>query len=264
MVRSILLSFTNENLLYPGHYVGMENYRYIVDNGGLVQSLIVTLIYVAAVSTVSLAIGLIAALVVEQLRSSKLIARTLLTLPWVVPTLVTALLFAYIFSVHTGIINSLLSYVGLHPRGWLTNNTLALVSVSLVTAWYLFPFAMLVLLAAIQSVSSELYEAASLDGASYRIMAQRITIPAISPTIRIVALFLVIWAFQQFQIIWILTEGGPINGTNVLIINLYKTGFVSNNIGQAAAIGVIGLVLSALITTAFFLMGSPMKQRNAS
>lgn len=266
MGRSVWLSLTNENLLYPGRYVGLENYRKLFSRGDITHSLITTLVYVACVSVVALGLGLAGALFVDRLKSksARATVRTLLTLPWVVPTLVIGLLFSIILSLNTGVVNSLLSNVGIGPIGWLTGDRIALISVTLVTAWNLFPFAMLVNLAALQSVPSELYEAAMLDGANYRNIVRRIILPYIRPTVKVVALFLVIWAFQQFQIIWFLTQGGPINGTDVLIIKLYKTGFIGDDLGTASAIGVVGLILSIIVTSIFFAIASPMRRSEVS
>jgi multiple sugar transport system permease protein len=261
IARSVWLSLTNQSLLGTGHYVGLSNYRALIRDGSLQQSLAVTAIYVICVSAFAMAVGLGSALFVDRLRTARTLVRTVLTLPWVIPTLVIGLLFSVILSVHTGVVNSILTDLGLGRVGWLTSDRMALLSVILVTVWNLFPFAMLVSLAALQSVPTEYYEAAMLDGASYLVIVRRIILPYIRPTLHVVGLFLVIWAFQQFQIIWLLTEGGPINGTNVLIIDLYKTAFVGDQIGTAAAIGVVGLVASTLVTLLFFAVDSPMRRK---
>jgi multiple sugar transport system permease protein len=159
-----------------------------------------------------------------------------------------------IFDPQIGVLNYLLHFVSLPKVGWVTDNNVALWSVAAVTAWTVYPFVVLVTLAALQSVQADLYDGAAVDGASAWQMLRYVVIPAILPTLAIVALFVVIWSFQLFQVTWVLTEGGPINATNFLIINLYKVAFIDQNLGPAAAIGVVGLLFSSCATVAFFVL----------
>jgi len=170
------------------------------------------------------------------------------------PTLVVGLLFALIFDPNIGVLNYVLHFAGIGKIGWVTNNSLALWSVAAVSVWTVFPFVMLVTLAALGSVEGELYDESAVDGASVWQTLRFVTLPTIAPSLRIVALLTVIWSFQLFQVTWVLTEGGPINGTNFLIINLYKTGFIDQQLGSAASIGVIGLGFSVCATVAYFLL----------
>lgn len=261
MARSIWLSFTNTNILAPNSstFVGLANYRGLFSSEGIGQSLIVTGIYVAGVTAAALLIGTASAFVLERVQFGRSLLRTLIAMPWMIPGVVIGLLFAIILDAHVGVLNALVSLAGFARVGWLTSNNLALFSVVCVTAWNMFPFVMLVVLAAMQSVPRELHESASLDGAGYWQNVRWVLLPSIMPTIRIASLFLVIWAFRDFQIIWLLTEGGPTNGTNVLVINLYRSAFLNDQLGSAAAIGVVGLLFSSIVTAAFFLIHPPLR-----
>lgn len=254
MGRAVYLSLTNTNLLSPTNssYVGLANYRTLFAGGAIDNTLKVTAIFVVVVSLGAMLAGVVAALLIEGVKRGRTALRLLLALPWAIPSLVAGLLFALIFDQRIGVVNRLLVKVGAAPVGWLTNDTLALWAVIFVTVWNLFPFVMLVTMAALAAVPSELAEAAAVDGAGYWETTRRITLPSIAPTLRVIAVFLVIWAFQQFQVIWIMTQGGPINGTDILSIDLYRRAFLEDNLGPAAALGVVGLIPAIAITVIYF------------
>lgn len=258
--KAIWISLTSTDLLSPTHnvYVGLQNYQSLLDGGILQHTLWLTIIFVAAVSVFSMVVGVGAALLVETLIAGKATARTLLALPWTIPSVVIALLFDLILDQRVGVVNQILQLGNLPPVSWLTSDTMALVSVVGVTVWNFFPFVMLVTIAALQTVPPELSESASVDGAGRWAMARQITLPYIMPTLQVISLFLVIWAFQQFQVLWIMTQGGPINGTDVVSIELYKTAFLFNDLGRASAIGVIAMIPALLITLFYFRVAKPI------
>jgi len=261
--KAIWISLTSTDLLSPtkNEYIGLKNYQSLLDGGILQHTLWLTVIFVAAVSVLSMVVGVGAALLVETLVTGKATARTLLALPWTIPSVVIALLFDLILDQRIGVVNQILQLGNLPPINWLTDDTVAMVSVIGVTVWNLFPFVMLVTMAALATVPGELSESASVDGAGRWAMARHITLPYILPTLQIVSLFLIIWAFQQFQILWIMTQGGPINGTDVVSIELYRTAFLFNDLGRASAIGVVAMIPALLITLFYFRVAKPMVTR---
>lgn len=254
MGKAIWLSLTTTNLLSPtdSQFIGLANYDSLFAGGAIDNTLEVTAIFVVTVSIGSMVVGMVTALLIETVNRGRSILRVLLALPWAIPSLVAGLLFSLIFDQRIGVVNRLLVMVGLPSVGWLTNDTLALWTVMLVTIWNLFPFVMLVTMAALSAVPSELADAAMVDGAGYWQTTWRITLPTIAPTLRVIAVFLVIWAFQQFQVIWIMTQGGPIQGTDVISIDLYRKAFLEDNLGPAAALGVIGLIPAVAVTIIYF------------
>ena len=126
-------------------------------------------------------------------------------------------------------------------ENWLDSPSLALPAILLTTVWQIFPFASVVLLAALQGVSSELREAAVIDGADRLSVFKAVVWPTIQPTVALLALFITIWSLRRFDLIWLMTQGGPIGATNTLVIELYRQGFVYRQLGLAAAVGMIGL-----------------------
>jgi multiple sugar transport system permease protein len=256
MVRTIWESLTNTSLLNPtgGTFVGIANYEQLIQNGTLAQSLYVTVMYVLLTVSVAMLLGVACALLVEHMSVGQSIAKSALALPWAIPMIATGILFTVILDPDIGIANRLLREVGLPSVGWLTNNTVAFFSVSAVTVWTLFPFVMLITVAAMKGIPRDLYDAVSVDGASAWTTFRAVTLPGIAPTLRIVTVLEVIWAFQQFQLAFVLTGGGPINGTNFLVINLYKTAFDGNQLGLASAIGVVGLLLASVFVVAYLLL----------
>jgi multiple sugar transport system permease protein len=262
--KAIWLSLTTTNLLTPtsSSFIGLSNYQHLFDAGTIQHTLWLTAIFVFAVTLGSMLAGVASALLVETLVAGKATARTLLALPWTIPSVVIALLFTLIFDQRIGVNNRLLEMVGQPAVNWLTDDTIALGTVVGVTVWNLFPFVMLVTLAALQTVPAELYDAASVDGAGRWDTARLITVPFIAPTLQVISLFLIIWAFQQFQVLWIMTQGGPINGTDVISIELYRTAFLSDDLGSASAIGVIALIPALAITLVYFRVARPVGARS--
>jgi multiple sugar transport system permease protein len=255
MIQAFFISLTSANLLSPteGTFIGLANYRNALGSPELWHSIAITVLFAVVVSVAALLAGLGCALLLNGWTIGRGALQALLAVPWTIPSLVAGLLFVLIFDPHTGVLNYVLSQVGLPQVGWLTNDNVAFWSVSVETVWALYPFVMLVSLAALRAVPSDLYDAAAVDGAQGWALLRWVTLPSISPTLRIVSLFLVIFAFQQFQAIWVMTEGGPIHGTNFLVINVYKTAFVNDDLGQASTVGVIGFVLSAIVTISYFI-----------
>ena len=256
MGRTIWYSLTNAVLTSPtsGSFVGLANYRELLSSGQLGQSLYITLMYVLVVTTASMVLGVGCALLLERVKVGRRVLRTALALPWAMPTIATGVFFSIAFDPNVGILNILLGRLHLSPVPWLTSNDVAFWSVCLVTVWTLFPFVMLVSVAALQGVPKVLYDSASIDGASTWAQLRYVTLPTIAPTLRIVTVFEVIWTFQLFQIAYVLTGGGPINGTNFLVINLYKTAFDNQQLGSASAIGVVGLMLAAVVVAIYMLV----------
>ena len=150
--------------------------------------------------------------------------------------------------------NAGLRALGIGEQGWLIDPALGLLSVSIASIWKVFPFVMLVVLAALQSVPAELREAARVDGADALNVFKSAVVPHVIPTIRVVALLMTIWSIRRFEIIYLLTGGGPIDATNTIVISVYREAFQNSDLGRAAAIGILGLCLSMVVTVVYFLV----------
>ncbi|TDD87686.1 sugar ABC transporter permease [Actinomadura darangshiensis] len=254
LLDGVWLSFTDTQLLNPtgGVYTGTGNYSSLFSDSAFVHSLLITVIYSAATVIGALVVGTTAAVAINGAFRGRALARAILTFPWAVPTVAAALIFAWIYNKDSGVLNHALSGAGLGGRGWLVDPTWSLFAVTLASVWKVFPFVMLVVLAALQSVPDELYEAARVDGADALNRFRTVALPFLMPTLRVTALLMTIWSFRRFEVIWLLTQGGPVDSTNALVINVYREAFVNSDLGRSAAMGVVGLVLSTIVTVIFF------------
>ena len=133
-------------------------------------------------------------------------------------------------------------------ENWLDNASLALPAILITTIWQIFPFASVVILAALQGVSEELRDAAVIDGADRLSVFRAVVWPTIQPSVMLLALFITIWSLRRFDLIWLMTQGGPIGATNTLVIELYRRAFVYRDLGQAAAVGMVGLSIAIIVT----------------
>jgi multiple sugar transport system permease protein len=255
LLEGLWLSFTDSKLLDPtgGEWIGGGNYDALFADPRFFSTLGVTLVYSLATVAGSLVLGTAAAVLLNDRFRGRTVARAILTFPWAAPTVAVALIFVWIFNNEDGILNHLTGAIGLGRHGWLTDPAFSLPAVVAVSVWKVFPFVLLVVLAALQAVPKELLESAVVDGAGPRTIFRRITWPFLLPTLRVVALLMTIWSFRRFEIIWLLTQGGPVDSTNTLVIDVYREAFLNSDLGRSAATGVVGLGLSALATIVFAL-----------
>jgi multiple sugar transport system permease protein len=255
LLEGLWLSFTDSKLLDPtgGEWIGGGNYEALFADPRFFATLGVTLFYSLATVAGSLILGTTGAVLLNERFRGRTAARAILTFPWAAPTVAVALIFVWIFNNEDGILNHLTGSIGLGRHGWLTDPSFALAVVIAVSVWKVFPFVLLVVLAALQAVPKDLLESAVVDGAGPRTIFRRITWPFLLPTLRVVALLMAIWSFRRFEIIWLLTQGGPVDSTNTLVIDVYREAFLNSDLGRSAATGVVGLGLSAFATIAFAL-----------
>ena len=255
VLKGLDLSFTNTQLLNPsgGSYVGFANYQALLGSNVFLNSVVTTVIYSLVTVVGSLVLGTASAVVLNRAFPGRIVARAIIVMPWAVPTVAVVLVFRWIYNDTSGIANQALSVLGIGARGWLTDPHYGMASVLIATIWKVSPFVMLVMLAALQSVPDELYEAARIDGADAYSTFKSIVLPFLAPTLRIVALLMTIWSFRRFEIIWLLTGGGPVDATDTVVINVYRQAFTNSQLGVAATVGVLGLLLSLIVTVIYFL-----------
>jgi multiple sugar transport system permease protein len=256
LLQELRLSVSNTSLLNPSrfNFVGFNNFLRLFRDEAFVGSVQVTTIYVICCVVGTIGLGLIAALLMDRSFRGRSAARSLLIIPWAAPPVAIALIFRWLLNGQYGIINRGLEPLGLAPAEglWLDNPTLALFTVTCITIWQLFPFTAVVILAALQAVPKELREAAQIDGAGLFVQFQAVTWPVIRPTVSLLALLMTIWSIRRFELIWLLTQGGPVGSTNTLVVDLYRRGFVLNKLGEAAAVGIVGMAISIVITIIYF------------
>lgn len=256
LIRGVLLSFTATKLVNPsgGRPIGLENYEYLLSSDKFWASVGTTLLYTLFTVIFSVSIGTAGAILLNQAFKGRAIVRAIATIPYAVPTVAAALIFVWIYNNESGILNKTSMALGLGQHGWLIDPQYGLFAVTLATVWKLFPLVMLVMLSALQSVPQELREATWVDGATKFQSFRAVTLPHIMPTIRVITLLMTIWSIRRFEIIFLITGGGPLDVTNTLVVNVYRTAFQDQNLGRAAAIGALGLVLSLLVTVVYFVI----------
>lgn len=264
LLKGLDLSFTNTRLLNPtaGRYIGVDNYDHLLGSGAFFKSVVTTLIYTAFTVVLSLALGTVSAFVINRYFPGRTLARAVMVMPWAVPTVAVALVFRWIYNDSTGVANDASSALGLGEHGWLTDPAFGMPSVVIATVWKVTPFVMLVVLAALQSVPEDLYEATRIDGADSYSTFKLVVLPFLLPTLRVVALLMTIWSFRRFEIIWLLTGGGPVDATNTIVIDVYREAFHNSQLGLAAAAGMLGLVLSLVVTAIYFVVEQRANKQN--
>lgn len=254
LLKELMLSFTDASLLSPNSasFVGWENYRTLLEDSSIHEVFYITAIYTVSCVVLSISLGLGAALLLDKAFRGRGLVRALVTIPWAAPPVAVALIFIWIYNGQYGIFTHLLQWLGLGgDRSWLDAPGLALPAILITTIWQIFPFSSVVLLAALQGVPEELREAAIIDRADRLNQFRAVVWPVIRPTVALLTLFITIWSLRRFDLIWLMTQGGPTGATNTLVIELYRNAFVNFDLGSAAALGMIGVGIALVITLAY-------------
>lgn len=246
LIETIRLSFTDATLGGEA-WVGVANYAALFADPKFWQTVGRTFYWMALAVSLKLIVGLIGASLLNAAIPGKALFRVLVMPPWVIPVAIGVIGWKWMYNGYFGLISGLLQEFGLVQDrvALLATKTSAFYSAIVTDVWVGTPMVTLFFLAAMQGVSKDLYEAAWVDGASRWYRFRRITIPQIMPVIVSMALLSAIWTFNSFEIIWILTEGGPRGATTTLIIDTYKVAISSQRFGEGAARAVVIVVLLA-------------------
>jgi multiple sugar transport system permease protein len=234
-------------------WVGLANYQRMFSDPEFWMVMRTTLIFTVLVIVVAIGAGLGTALLFNRPFRFRPMARAALMLPWAFPEVPVVMIFVWILSPQFGVVNVLvrmLPGVTENPQ-WLQVPTLAMGWVVLISSWKVFPFYSLVILAALQSVPQELYEAAEVDGASRLQLFWHITVPGIRTTLELLVVLASIFSFKQFTIIYLMTGGGPSGATETIVMRIFNTAFRFYDYSYATALGVAGFVVSLIITSFF-------------
>ncbi len=252
LIYSLGLSFFRVRLGRPAQFIGLENFARIFSDYKLGNSLRITLLYVAITVSIQLTLGILIALLFNQEMRGKNIFRALLILPIFCTPVAVGYLGLTIFYEEGGPINSILmSLFGLKIP-WLSNPTWAWVAVLLLDIWQWTPFCFLVILAGLQALPDEIYDAAYIDSSSEWEILRKITFPLIQPTIVIVLLLRLIESFKIFDVVYSLTGGGPGTATEVYSLYTYRTGMKFFDLGYASALGYLLLAIVIVIINFLF------------
>ena len=219
-------------------FVGLRNFIRNADSTIFTRTVQNTFIYTAAATVLKLGFGMGLALVLNNTFRGKGLVRAAFLLPWIIPTVLSTLAWLWMFDATFSVINWCLRYVGLVQRGinWLGDPVLAMLSIIVVDTWRGVPFFAISLLAGLQTISQDLYDVAAIDGANAPQRFRYITVPMLKPVLLVVLLFSIIRTFADFQLVYVLTRGGPVNSTHLLATLAYQVGVVSGQLGEGAAI----------------------------
>src|SRR5690606_11519723 len=251
LAQEVYLSFTRTSLLNPSRstWVGLDNYARIFADDGFHRTLLITLIYVVACVVGSVGAGLLVALLLNRGFRGRGVLGALVVVPWAAPGIAAALLATWMLSPRYGTVNRFLDAIGLGVPGGaiLDSPTYALPAILVTTVWQLFPLTSVVLLSALQAVPKDLTEAAIMDGAGRWWTFRAVTWQVIKPTVGLLALLMTIWSIRRFELIWLMTKGVPVGSTETLVIDLYAQAFYSKQLGTAAALGMVGVLISLTV-----------------
>jgi len=250
LLYGVYISGFNANLLNKWDFVGLKYYIQILSDTEFLNKIWITLKYAALVVAGNFVVGMSLALLLNREIKFRLLFRAILILPWLFPDVVVALLWKWLYNPLYGLFNYLLQSLHLikTPIEWLDSQHFALFGVAIASVWKGYPLVMIMLLAGLQSISKDLYEAAEIDGCNKWQLFRHITIPGLMPVTLVVLILETVWWFKHFTIVWLLTAGGPINVTSVVSIDIYRTAFQSFQFGRASAMAVIVFVICLLMS----------------
>lgn len=256
LLRTIYLSFfltdaSGETTVF----IGWENYINLFTSPIFLQSIKSTFLFVLYTVPITVIVALFLAVIANEKLKGVGIFRTLYSSTMGISVAAASVFWLYLFHPSIGLLNILLEGIGLKEIGWLTDPTWALIGISITTIWMNIGFTFLILLGGLQSIDSHLYESADIDGAGYFYKLWRITIPMLSPTLFFVVTVTIINAFQTFGQIDILTQGGPVNSTNLIVYSIYREAFVNYKFGSASAQAVLLFLLILIMTFLQFRIG---------
>jgi multiple sugar transport system permease protein len=263
LITALITAFYKQSLVEPGReFVGFQN---IVDvlTGEFFPLLTQTLVFTLGTTIAPFVIGFGLALALNtRIRGAKVL-RGLMLIPWLIPGVVVSFLWMWIFNANYGVLNAALETVGLidSPQAWLANPTTAMIAVIVAKTWQSFPWMMVMLLAGLQTVPIELHEAAEIDGAGTIRRFFSITVPQMSGIIGLVILLEFIWNFQHFDIIYVLTGGGPAGSTQTFATAVYETAFDGFDLGHAGAIGLLWMILLMVLVVVYVRLSEKGEKR---
>ena len=260
----VWLSLTDTKIGRSGVFIGTENYEWLWDDSVFWLSVFNTLLYTIVASAIKFAVGLYLALLLNENLPFKAILRALVLIPFIVPTVLLAIAFWWIYDSQFSIVSWTLRHLGLIASNidFLGDTWNARWSVIFANIWRGVPFVAITLLAGLQTVSPSLYEAATIDGASAWQRFRYITYPLLTPIIAVVMTFSVLFTFTDFQLIWVLTRGGPVNATHLMATLSYQRAIIAGQLGEGAAIStaMIPFLLAAILISWFGLQRRKWQQ----
>lgn len=252
-VSVLIYSFQKRDLTNPAEsgFAGLENFAGVLSSSGVSYSLWLTILLVVVTVLVEFVLGVLAAALLWRPLPASRLTLSLLVMPFAATPVAAYLAWRLMLNPDGGQINTALEAIGLPALSWTSEPALAVVSIILVDVWQWTPFVTLIMVAGLQSLPSETFEAASLDGASAWQRTVRVALPMLKPLIAFVITFRAIDAVRTFDLIWLITQGGPGSATESLTVRIYREAFTNLDIGQASALGLLVLILIMVLGRVF-------------
>ena len=258
------LGFTDARIGRAGHWVGLENFESLLDDALALLSLFNTLFYTVVASVVKFMLGLWLAMLLNRSLPCKAFLRAVVLLPFIVPTALSAIAFWWIYDAQFSVVSWAFARMGVidHYINFLGDPWMARMSVIIANVWRGVPFVAICLLAGLQTISPSLYEAASLDGATEWQKFRYVTLPMLTPIIAVVMTFSVLFTFTDFQLIYVLTRGGPLNATHLMATLSFQRAIPGGNLGEGAALAIamVPFLLAAILFSYFGLQRRAWQQ----
>lgn len=244
VICSFGLSFAKWDLLNPIEFVGFANYSELFKDGLFYKILLNTVVFAFSTSILGVIIPLILAAILNSKIRGAEFYKTAYFLPFITPMVVVGIVWAWVFDPNIGLLNQVLH---IHIN-WLYDSKFAMPALIIVSVWKLIGYNMIIFLSSMSAISQSLFEAAKIDGANTFQIFKNVTVPLLSPTIFFVVIITAISSFQVFDLIYLMTQGGPFDSTNVLVYAIYKNAFEYFNVGKASAIAYVLFVIILVLT----------------
>ena len=240
-------------------WVGLANFVSAFSNEQVWSSLWTTLLFAAVCVSAEMVLGIALALALEHPVRGMAIFRTIFILPMMIAPIAVGLAWRYMFDAQFGLINAVLGLFGIQAMTWLADPTLAFIAIVIADIWQWTPFVFIMMLAALAGVDSAVLEAARIDGARWWQQIFLVKLPMVMHVIAITLMMRLIDAFRVLEVVYVLTFGGPGNSTEILALHIYKTAFVGQQMGVAAAVSVLLLVVVAGLSGGALRLSNPLK-----
>jgi multiple sugar transport system permease protein len=253
LLNSMVMGFMEKSLVYPGEaFVGFKNIERFLRRD-FVETLQITLIFTLGATIMPFMIGFGVALLLNTPIRGRGLLRGMFLLPWLIPSVIVSFLWMWIFNANYGVLNGALRSAGFISQNinWLGDKHFAMWAVILAKTWNTFPWIAVMILAGLQTIPSELYEAAAIDGANRFQRFWNITVTQLRGVITTVLLLSFIWNFQHFETIYVMTTGGPAGATTTFSVAVYQMAFQEYDLGKAGAIGLVWMALLSVIVLVY-------------
>lgn len=244
--------FASQSLIDQGEWVGLQNYAEVLNDENFWNALRNGFVFAGSAIVLQVVLGLGIAMLLDATIPAKPVVRGIAILPYLLPTVVVALTFKWMLDGATGVLTRAGEILGFGTVNWFETPEAAMLSVIVLSVWIWTPFVVVSILAGLQSINQDLYSAAKVDGASPWQRFWHVTLPQLAPVLTVVVLLRGIWMFNKFDIVWLMTQGGPLRSTEHLPILAYRQAFQQFDLGNGAAVATISFLILSTIVLIYF------------